>query len=78
MFYPVHTMPICAARYRWHPVAEKLAWRGSTCIAGWDYLWSQSKTSQYFSVPIFTNDAQAQAALNHVRTFSQDSTSESL
>jgi hypothetical protein len=28
MFYPLHTMAIRAARYRWHPVAEKLAWRG--------------------------------------------------
>lgn len=28
MFYPVHTMPMYAARYQRHPVAENLAWRG--------------------------------------------------
>ena len=28
LFYPVHTMPMYAARYQRHPVAENLAWRG--------------------------------------------------
>ncbi len=28
LFYPVHTMPMHAARYQRHPVAENLAWRG--------------------------------------------------
>jgi len=28
LFYPVHTMPMYAARFQRHPVAENLAWRG--------------------------------------------------
>ncbi len=28
LFYPAHTMPMYAARYQRHPVAENLAWRG--------------------------------------------------
>lgn len=28
LFHPVHTMPMYAARYQRHPVAENLAWRG--------------------------------------------------
>jgi perosamine synthetase len=28
LFYPAHTMPMYSTRYRRHPVAENLAWRG--------------------------------------------------
>jgi len=28
LFYPVHTMPMYAAKYQKHPVAENLGWRG--------------------------------------------------
>jgi perosamine synthetase len=28
VFYPVHTMPMYAARFQRHPVAEDIGWRG--------------------------------------------------
>ena len=40
LFYPVHTMPMYAARYQRHPVAENLAWRGIN-LPSWPGLTSE-------------------------------------
>lgn len=39
VFYPVHTMPMYAAKYQRHPVAENVAWRGIN-LPSWPALGS--------------------------------------
>ena len=54
MFYPVHTMPMYAARYQRHPVAENLAWRGIN-LPSWPGLSSEQVKSIVSAVRGFFN-----------------------
>ena len=49
LFYPIHTMPMYAAKFQRHPVAESLGWRGIS-LPSWPDL--DEKTNKYITESI--------------------------